>query len=47
MDDSELNDVFYFDDWINIRHFTDDDILEADEELHNILENLRKPRIHL
>ena len=24
--DSELNDVFYFDDWSNIRHFTDDDI---------------------
>lgn len=34
LDDSELDDAFYYDDQGNIALFTDDNTLEAEEELH-------------
>ena len=41
---SELYDnVYYFDDQCNIRHFTDSNTLEAKENLQNIKYNLRQP----
>lgn len=42
---SELYDnVYYFDDQCNIRHFTDSNTLEAKENLQNIKYNLRQAR---
>ena len=44
-DNSELDHyAHYFDEQGNIRHFTDSNILEAEEEYQNIKYDLRKPR---
>ena len=47
IDDSELDDdTFYFDDYGNITHFNDDNIAEAEAELHYTLADLGKLRIY-
>ena len=44
--DSELeDDAFYFGDQDNIRHFNNDNMEEAEQELQEIMEEFRKSRI--
>ena len=46
MADSELeDDAFYFGDQDNIRHFNNDNMEEAEQELQETIEEFRKSRI--